>query len=78
MPTNSESDTITPEDPRWEGLPPIPESELPDWALGAKRAMERATEKEFDRKRKMGYKIVIWKDHKVQVVDPPPAPDSKD
>ena len=54
----------------WEPLPPIPESEMPEWLLGAKRAMERATEKELDRKRKLGYKIVIWKDRKVQVVDP--------
>ena len=54
----------------WEDLPEIPESEMPEWLLGAKRAMERATEKELERKRKLGYKIVIWKDRKVQVVDP--------
>ena len=54
----------------WEDLPEIPESEMPEWLLGAKRAMERATEKELERKRKLGYKIVIWKDRRVQVVDP--------
>jgi hypothetical protein len=61
---------MSPSDPEWEGLPPIPDDELPEWLLGAKRAMVRAIEKELDLKRKLGQKIVIWKDHKVQVVDP--------
>ena len=32
--------------------------------------MERAAEKELDRKRKLGHKIVIWEDGQVKVVDP--------
>ena len=31
--------------------------------------MERVIEKELELKRKLGQKIVIWKDKKVQVVD---------
>ena len=54
----------------WSKEPEIPESEMPEWLLGAKRAMERATEKELDRKRKLGHKIVIWEDGEVKVVDP--------
>ena len=54
----------------WSKEPEIPESEMPDWLLGAKRAMERATEKEIDRKRKLGHKVVIWEDGEVKVVDP--------
>lgn len=50
--------------------PRIPESEMPDWLLGANAAMKRATEKEFARKRKLGHKIVIWEDGAVKVVDP--------
>ena len=61
---------MSPTDPDWEDLPPIPESEMPEWLLGAKRAMERAIEKELELKRKLGQKVVIWKDRKVQVVDP--------
>jgi predicted ABC-type ATPase len=57
-------------DKDWSTHPRLPESEMPDWLLGAKRAMDRATEKELDRKRKLGHKIVIWKDGKVQIVDP--------
>jgi hypothetical protein len=41
-----------------------------DWLRGIRRAFERATEKELDRKRKLGFKVVIWKDGRVQVVDP--------
>lgn len=51
-------------------LSPIPEDELPEWLLGAKRALERATEKELERKRKLGHQIVIWEDGQVKVVDP--------
>ena len=61
---------MSPTDPDWEDLPPIPEDEMPEWLLGAKRAMERAIEKELELKRKLGQKVVIWKDRKVQVVDP--------
>jgi len=54
----------------WSKEPEIPESEMSTRLLGAKRAMDRATEKELDRKRKLGHKIVIWKDGEVQIVDP--------
>ena len=54
----------------WTKEPEIPEEEMPEWLLGAKRAMERATEKELERKRKLGHKIVIWKDVEAIVVDP--------
>ena len=54
----------------WTKEPEIPEEEMPEWLLGAKRAMERATEKELERKRKLGHKIVIWKDGEAIVVDP--------
>ena len=41
-------------DPEREGLPPIPNEELPEWLLGA-------MEKEFEIKRKLGQKIAFGK-----------------
>ena len=44
--------------------------QMSEWLIGAKRAMDRAIKKELELKRKLGQKVVIWKDRKVRVVDP--------
>lgn len=70
--SNSSNNTISKTTTQRIGEP-IPDEDLPSWVLAAKRAMQRGTRKEFERKRKLGEKIVVFRDGKVVVVDPPEA-----
>lgn len=48
---------------------PIPEGQLPAALMGVKRALDRATVRELEQKRKLGQRIIIWKDDQTQIVD---------
>ena len=47
------------------GLKPIPEKQMPEWARAASQAHKRATKKKRAELRQRGLLMIIWKDGKV-------------
>ncbi|CAN5574381.1 hypothetical protein BH20VER1_BH20VER1_13670 [soil metagenome] len=50
------------------GLRPIPEKEMPEWARVASQAHRSATRKKRAELRQRGLPMIIWKDGKVREV----------
>jgi hypothetical protein len=50
------------------GLKPIAEKQMPEWARVASQAHKRATKKKRAKLRQRGLPMIIWKDGKVREV----------